>query len=54
MKALEDAIEAGLDSASEPRINSGHFEAALKAVTPRIDNKLLKVYEEFQQREKTG
>merc|ERR1711972_407099 len=38
MKALEDAIEAGLNSASEPR----------------IDHKLLKVYEEFQQRGKTG
>ena len=44
LKALEDTIKTEL----VPEITKTHFEYALKTIKPRINPKLLKIYEKFQ------
>ena len=48
LKALEEAIGTGDDNVDTVKIHRGHFESALKAVTPRINQDLLNVYAKFQ------
>lgn len=51
LKALEEAIESQTEAIeATPKIKKAHFESALLAVTPRINQDLLNVYAKFQQK----
>ena len=45
LKALEETIKA--DDLVHPEITQEHFDCALKVIKPRINPKLLKIYEKF-------
>ena len=45
LKALEETVKA--DDLVQPEITQEHFDYALKVIKPRINPKLLKIYEKF-------
>merc|ERR1719273_2122932 len=55
MKALEESVETPEHCAADDihqTIMQKHFDNALKNITPRINKELLKIYEEFDQKNK--